>query len=212
MKNFKLRMLSTAIAVGFASNVTAETATDTVDVYAGLAPSLELTCTDVHFGVWRVPVRDGGGSTTVTLTAGTFNTGNSTFPTSEAVTGNDTGVALSSNFDEPQVGTCLVSGSAAADGTTGTASLPDLSGAALAPITDVADYVFGTINIPTSSDPDLLPFSLTLSSTSPTINSGETQFAIAGAVTLPANITVGQYGGYKYSDSVVVTFNDGVGD
>ncbi|MGL5604713.1 MAG: hypothetical protein ACRDDP_05430 [Plesiomonas sp.] len=51
------------------SVVMANVGESTLNVYAGLAPTLELSCTDLHFGIWRVETGLRGGATTVTVAA-----------------------------------------------------------------------------------------------------------------------------------------------
>lgn len=107
----KLTAIATVVAAGFATNVAAETATDTVEVYAGLAPVLEMTCSDVNFGVWRVPTGDRSGTTTVTLDASSVATA--------TVTGGstaDTAVSLSGDYAIAAAGTCNVTGSTVTSG------------------------------------------------------------------------------------------------
>ena len=58
-----LAMLATAGS----SSVFAATTTANIDATAGLQPVLSVTCTPVKFGVWRIPTRSSGGTTTITL-------------------------------------------------------------------------------------------------------------------------------------------------
>ncbi|MFU8785590.1 hypothetical protein, partial [Aliidiomarina sp.] len=95
----KLTAAAAIVAAGFATNVAAETASDTIEVYAGLAPVLELTCTDVHFGVWRVPTGDRTESNMITLIGTTTVNelaGTATFTSSVSADG--TTVAESNNY------------------------------------------------------------------------------------------------------------------
>lgn len=205
--SMKLKALIVAIAVGYVSNIAAETASDSVNVYAGLMPALELTCSDVHFGVWRVPVRTGGTATTIALTAGVFT--DSSYASLTAVTGNTSGVAQSVIFDEAQVGTCVATGSRTPTSTAGSATFSgDVSAISLSAITNSSEYTFGAINAPTSPDPLSLSYTLGISPVAPLLNAGEATFAITGTLNIPADISVADYGGYKSDASITVTFTD----
>lgn len=210
----KLTAAAAIVAAGFASNAAADTATDTIEVYAGLAPALELTCTDVHFGVWRVPTGDRGGVTTVALTAGAFSSG--AFETTAAATGFADRVALSKNaaFDEPQVGTCVVTGSTAAENAPGSASIIDEDGVqafgSVVAIGTAGDYEFGTIGVPANEEAQM-SYLLELNNRAPVFDAnGRTEFAVEGTLTIPQTITAGDLGGYKSNASHTVAFNDGV--
>ena len=97
----KLSKIAAAVAVlaAFAStNTFAETASDTVDAKAGIQPAMELVCTDVSFGVWRIPARTGaggsatfyiGGVLTIPGTISANNYGGYKTTTSATVTAND---------------------------------------------------------------------------------------------------------------------------
>ncbi|WP_404400531.1 hypothetical protein LG288_11085 [Idiomarina seosinensis] len=210
-KNLKIVALAMCL-VGFSSSTMAETATDTIDVYAGLAPALELSCTDVHFGVWRVPTGDRGSVTTVTLTAGAFSNG--AFATTESASGGGDRVSLSqsSDFNESQVGTCSVTGSTAAENATGSASLLNEDTGqvfgSLVAITSSGDYSFGTIGTPLNTEASMF-YTLELSDRAPTIDAnGEARFAVVGEFTIPQTIDADWYGGYKSNGSETVQFDD----
>lgn len=91
-----------AVASGQNNEQTAQ-----INAVAGVAPILSLVCSDVDFGVWRIPVRNAPQQTKVTL-AHSNNGGPTTIATlSEHVVG----VAQASTFGQAEVGTCTVSGS-----------------------------------------------------------------------------------------------------
>ena len=95
-------LFDSAVASGQNNEQTAQ-----INAIAGVAPILSLVCTDVDFGVWRIPVRNGPRQTKVTLTHSN-NGGSRTFATlSEHIDG----VAQASTFGQPEAGTCTVSGS-----------------------------------------------------------------------------------------------------
>ncbi|WP_404400529.1 hypothetical protein LG288_11080 [Idiomarina seosinensis] len=199
-KNLKIVALAMCL-VGFSSSTMAETATDTIDVYAGLAPALELTCSDVNFGVWRVK-QGNTGFKVVLATDSTFS-----------VTGTGTGdAAKSENFPDPVAGSCTATGSAAADASTGTASITGDIGETLKAVSaGTTNYFDGQqIGVPTGSK--VLNYTLDLSSTSPVITSGTATFTIGGEVDIPADIVAADHGGYVSSAIHTVTFNDNVGN
>jgi len=101
----KLKKLMVGVTVAalpfgiFVGQAAAETATDTIDVYAGLAPVMELSCSDVNFGVWRVPTGTrSGGATTVAL---------ATDSTTSITAGSSTNIALSANYEDPAVSSVM---------------------------------------------------------------------------------------------------------
>ena len=196
-----------AVVVGFSAvsaNAMAETATDTIEVYAGLAPALELTCSDVHFGVWHVPTGNRGGATNITLTR-----------ENDALAGDNAGrMALSENtaFNGPQAGSCNVTGSSATTGNgqailVGESPQQTVSGT-LAAIANVSDYKFGTISIP-SGGAGTMAYTLGVSNRHPPISeTGTASFSIVGVLTIPNNITSDWFGGYKSSAPHLVQFDD----
>lgn len=200
------------VAAGFATNVAAETATDTIDVYAGLAPVLELICTDVKFGVWRIPVRSLNGTTTITLT-------NNAGATEHAVGGNDTGVSLSdAAAAAPALGSCAFTGSVATEGaeTMGVTMATTVTGATMAggsltggTMVSAADneYVAG-LSFPVTAA--ALGFTLSFPQLTAVDANGEGSFKIAGVLTIPETIVPNNYGGYKQDGTITVTINDEV--
>lgn len=176
-----------------AAPVFAATASADMDVTAGLAPVMVMTCTPLKFGVWRVPVRNTGNATVVELSL------TSDTPT---VNGNTTGVALSTTAGWGAArGQCTMSGSAAADATQTAISatnmaqplFPDNNSAypgLAAPLTDV------------SLTYDLIP------ATTSTITNGGTTFYVGGQLNIPETIISANYGAYKTSLAPVITVDD----
>lgn len=197
----KLTAAAAIVAAGFATNVAAETASDTIQVYAGLAPVLEMTCTDVNFGVWRVPTGDRGDKTIVTLNA-------SSVATATVFTGGaaDTAVSLSGKYDNPAAGTCDVTGSAVSN-VNGVATLTDGSGIFIG--TDANTFATGLAE-PTDLPLDsVFKFTLGLSTGTPAINAdGEATFKVIGSMEIPNNLVTNNYGAYKSEGSVTVEFDD----
>jgi len=186
----------------FVGQAAAETASDTVDVYAGLAPVMELSCEDVNFGVWRVPTGDRAAVNTITLT-------NSEGVTTAAVGGIGvlSDISLSGNYDDPQVGLCTVSGSSVADSLTGYAMI------------DSEDSVLGATMVSTNANPFAeglnspsitagMVYDLTLSNATPEIQSGTAFFYVSGVLTIPAAVVADNYGAYRSTASHTVSFND----
>ncbi|HEY7884493.1 MAG TPA: hypothetical protein VIC08_06040 [Cellvibrionaceae bacterium] len=198
----KLTTLATIVAAGFATNAAAETATDTIDVYAGLAPVLEMECTDVNFGVWRVPTGDRSGTTTVTLDAG--STATATVTSGGAA---DTAVSLSTKYNAPAAGTCNVTGSTVTSGNGAASITTGSSGTFLG----TASNPFATgLAAPTALPPgSAFDFTLSLSTATPAINAnGEATFQVIGSMEIPNNLVSDNYGAYKSEGSSTVQFDD----
>ena len=207
----KLTAAAAIVAAGFASNAAAETATDSVEVYAGLAPVLELVCTDVKFGVWRVPVRDEGGTTTITLAEN-----------DDATVGgpNVTGVALSNAAGaEPAAGSCAFTGSGATAGADAmsvsmtttvvgaTAADGSLTGGSMIA---AANNEYAGLDAPDTAA--TLEFTLSFPTATAIDENGAGSFKIAGVLTIPEDIVTDNYGGYKQDGTINVTIDDGFGD
>lgn len=210
----KVTAIATMVAAGFATNVAAETASDNINVYAGLAPVLELMCSDVKFGVWRVPVGSRtGGATTITLTDG--GSGATEF----AIGGSTTGVAVSGAAEAaaPALGSCAFTGSVADAGETamGVSMATTVTGAST---DDVGSLTGGTMVAAGADEyaglaaPETvntgLGFTLSFEPATAISVSGEGSFKIAGILTIPDNIVAGNYGGYKQDGTITVTIND----
>jgi hypothetical protein len=199
-KSFKIGLAIAALGMLATSSSFAETASDTVDAKVGIQPAMELICSDVSFGVWRIPARTGA-ATTITLDR---DTGVVT------ATGNTTRVAQSTSNASwlHSRGECILSGSTAA---TGTAVAITMSGSTAMSF-DAANSSttgFAGLNAPTTS---AVGMQATLNSVS-TVNlatGGTATFFIGGVLTIPGTIAPANYGGYKTSTSATVTANDGV--
>jgi hypothetical protein len=197
----KMKKLIAGVAVAalpfgiFVGQAAAETATDSVDVYAGLAPVMELSCSDVNFGVWRVPTGTrSGGATTVTLTSDS---------TTSITSGSSSNIALSANYEDPAVSSCTVTGSAAADDTVGQVGFTGGTGS-------FATNGGTGFNSETLAAPSTVvsSFSYSLTNTDPvSMSSGATSFKIHGTMSIPDNLVTANYGGYKAA-AVTVTYSD----
>jgi len=186
-----------ALSLLTASSVFAEQASDSVDAKAGLAPALELSCTDVSFGVWRVPVRSSGGTTTITL-----DRANDTV----AASGNTTRVAQSNtdiSWDHSR-GECTLSGSTAADATAATITIASNTDMAF---TAANAATTGYVGLDAATAAASMTASLNVPNTT-TITSGSSTFYVGGVLTIPQAIIADNYGGYKTSSSATITAND----
>lgn len=186
-----------AITLLAATGAQADTASDSVDAKAGLQPALELSCTDVSFGVWRVPIRSAGGATTITLDAS-----NDTV----AASVNTTRVAQSTSHASwtHSRGECTVAGSTAADNTNADVSI---SGATAMPFTATDAAGTGFVGLAAPGTAAALAANLTVPATTK-ITSGASSFYVGGVLTIPQNIVSGNYGGYKTTESATVTVDD----
>lgn len=205
MNSYKLNAhkkvaLAAAIGAMFVSGIAlAETASDTVDANAGLQPVMELTCTDVSFGVWRVPVRTTGGTTVITLDAAA----NTVTPSV-----NTTQVAQSLNGAwAHNRGTCTLSGSSATESTSATVTYTANLAKAF---TGANAAATGFTNL----DAPAVDATLTADITGPvncTIDvNGECSFFLGGVLTIPEAIIADNYGGYRTSGPATVEVEDGV--
>lgn len=172
--------------------------TGSVNVIAGLSPVLRLTCTDVNFGVWRVPAGDRNGVTTVSLTVNGDLQG---AQTTANLGGTQIDVSLATGYQVPTAGYCKLEGS---NGYLGSTALASISGA--------TNMAFTTNN----HDKLKLPLAaagvtanLTLSTTAPVVTDlGEAHFRVVGAMTIPNNLVRANYGGYKAVTPATVSVSD----
>jgi len=178
----------------FVGQAAAETATDTVDVYAGLAPVMELSCTDVNFGVWRVPTDSRSGNTTITLVKE---------GTASVTSGSSTNIALSGNWLAPQAGSCTVSGSGAANGITGQVGISSATGS----FVGNSGSGFEAEAIAEAGTP-VASFTYALTNTTPVaMAAGATSFTLHGTMEIPDGLIAANYGGYQ-SPSITVDYVD----
>lgn len=185
----------------------AETATDTIEVYAGLEAVLKLECSDINFGVWRVPTGNRSNPTTVYLA----ENGDTEAKVSNNVgAAADTAVSLSTIYDTPSASTCTVTGSqVGGEGITGTAAYVDDSGSGqLVPgtFTGAANYLAAA-----STDTGLFGFSYVLSFSQtavPIAADGTATFTISGRMNIPNSVATNNYGAYKSLSTVSIQFDD----
>jgi len=186
-----------AITLLAATGAQADTASDSVDAKAGLQPALELSCTDVSFGVWRVPTRTADGTTIITLGA-SDNTA--------VATGNTARVAQSTSVSSwaHSRGECTVAGSTAANDTNAAVTISDATAMSF---TATAAAGTGFLGLAAPGTAAALAANLTVPATTK-ITSGASSFYVGGVLTIPQNIVSGNYGGYKTTESATVTVDD----
>ena len=198
------------VVVGFSAvsaSAIAETATDTVEVYAGLESVLKLECSDINFGVWRVPTGIRSNSTTVYLAE---NGDTEAKVSNNEGAAADTAVSLSMIYDTPSASTCTVTGSqVGGEAITGTASfLGDSGSGQLVPGT----YT-GATNYPAAAitDAGLFGFTYVLSFSQtavPIAADGTATFTISGRMNIPSPVATNNYGAYKSLNTVSIQFDD----
>lgn len=184
-------VLAAAIAATMIGAPSAASAQDsreaTVQARAGIVPVLNLVCTPVNFGVWRMPIRSTGGTTTVTLTVASGD--QATALTTATATGNVASVALASGYQAPDAARCTVSGATKLNQTIQTS------------IRDNTNLLFGASthdNLMNPGTPASLLANLSLATTGVAIdNNGTGVFRVAGVLTLPQTIAQANYGGYS---------------
>jgi len=190
-------------------NAAAETASDQVDVYSGLAPVMTLSCTDLNFGVYQIARGDRGitGVTTATL-SWTYDSFDDVWAAFISFTnaGQDQ-IALSDkpDYDAPSPAVCTVSGSRATSMTVNVTSAPTgafyFGGAADNPF--AANLGRPTTPTFTMRGVMTVPGTVTLDAT------GSGSFVITGAVQIPNFLTATNYGSYK-GPAITMTVNDGL--
>ncbi|MEL4204261.1 hypothetical protein P0W48_13005 [Plesiomonas shigelloides] len=194
----KLHLCSLMMAISSAllsGQASAQTSSDTVDAYAGIAPTLELTCSDVNFGVWRMGTGARGGATIVTLPS------NGTSATS---TGGTAALSNANSHQAPVRSTCQLKGSGAPNGTAATVTLKDNTSMTF---TGTSSNNFA-VTLPAPGTAAALTANLTAFTLAPVISGGATQVYIGGELTIPDNIVEANYGSYKTSAPLTVTLED----
>ena len=171
--------------------------TASVNARAGLAPLTSVTCDDVNFGVWRVPVRSTGGTSIVTLTV-SANTAAGV--TTAAVTGNTSNVAVAGGYIVPTAATCVVSGATNISTTLPTAISNNIG-------LSFGSSTHESLRVP----PTLATLSanLSLAGTGVAVDAtGAGAFRVVGELTIPQAILAANYGGYRTSTAATVSVTD----
>ena len=155
---------------------------------------MTLTCADVNFGVWTVPTGDRGGVTTITMTVNSPDSPTA-LPT-VTVGGASTNVA---QIGADDAGRCKVEGA-------WNALTASIAANVAKPFTTSNHVVAnGVVKLPTVGASGVVA-DLTLSTLTPSVNAAsEAYFYVIGTLTIPNNLVVGNYGGYRSSTPAVVT-------
>lgn len=194
----KLHVCTLMMAISgalLAGNASAQQSSDTVDAYAGIAPTLELTCTDVNFGVWRMGTGTRGGATVITLPSD---------GTVAVRSGGTAALSTSNSHQAPVRSTCQLKGSGAPDTTVATVTLSN----------NLAMAFSGTssnnfaVTLPAPTTDAVLTANLTASTLAPVISGGATQIYLGGVLTIPDNIVAANYGSYKTVTPLTVSLED----
>lgn len=202
----KISKISTAVAMGTLALVSmqaqaSDAGSANVNAIAGLAPVVIVSCTDVNFGVWRIPNRTSGGATTVTLTVPSNTAAAATTATAS---GNTTRVSLASGYVAPTAATCSVSG-------------------IMNQLTTVQTSIASNTGLGfTSSNHESLDTPITLAALSANLTlagtgvyidgNGDGTFRVTGVLTIPTAINANHYGGYKTNgiNAARVTVTDAI--
>ena len=213
-----LKSLITATALIFACfvpNVAADTATDTVNVNASLMPAFRLLCSDVHFGLWLLPVRSGSEMTSIELQEADVGFGPTI--TTANIGGNRRNVAQSAAA-APRYGSCFFEGSDAAASTnmnifiaTTGGGRTDRRGALTGGImVAAADGEYAGLNAPEVDFGSDMRFVLTFPVTTPIDANGAGSFKIMGLLYIPGTIIRENGGAYKADGVITITVDDGI--
>lgn len=208
----RITLTTAFLAAVSVSNAAAEEATADISVYAGLEPVMQLSCTDMNFGVYQIARGNrsiGSNPTRVILTAGiSGSTGLLETFVSFINSGTDQ-IALSdkAQFDGPQPAICQVTGSRAKNTTIAITRDP----VNLTPMgfSGVAANPFATTLLsPITAAAGIVGFFIVPASVT-TNAEGNGEFTITGEVQIPNNLAVGNYGSYKAAP-LTITVTDGL--
>lgn len=186
------------------SSAIAETATDTIEVYAGLAPILTLECSNVNFGAWRVPPGERANLTKINMPTNSSNVTATVGDTSTA----DNDVSLSIKYASPSLGECIATGSSAyRDGLQTRGTVTRSAAGGLLSGTSNNPFAIG-LNAPTGFSLQGFRYVLEFSTLAPLISStGRATFRIGGTLTIPKTLVSDNYGAYQ-SGLITITFDD----
>jgi hypothetical protein len=193
--------LCCAIVVGslaIQAQAQVETSSAILGVSGTSEPAMVIACTDVNFGVWRVPLgRRSGGATVISL---------DTDGNTRIDSGSTANIALAGGRSAPAYSLCTVSGSNAASGSQGEASLIGASGAFAGNISGTSGFESELTAAPVGALTSMT-YSMALSNTVPSIQNGAASFKIHGTITIPDGLALDSYGDYK-SPTVEISFDD----
>lgn len=195
-------LLATGVAVslGLSQTALADTATDELEITAGLTEALTLSCdTALSFGITRLGDLDRGGSNETTITVAAADG-------SISVGGTDTGVTAGSG----QAGECNISGSSAAQNADVMVQIggEDVGNASTTLNGD--NDAFSGLGEPTPAL-SLGVAGFELDPVTPQIDgNGAATFNIGATLTIPGTVIEANLGGY--SNEVTISVDDGFGD
>ena len=182
----------------------AETVTDTIQIYAGISPVLEMNCTDLNFGVWLLPVGTRAGPTYIEIAS----SGTATAQLTDAAGVADNAVSLSAKFDAPAAGVCTVTGSQVGGvGVNGTATIT--TGGPVGTL--IPGENASAANYPGAADIGLgsFTYAIALSTTTPAISAeGTAIFMVVGNMMIPAAVLASHYGAYTGTVGHTISFDD----
>jgi hypothetical protein len=163
---------------------------DTVDALAGLAPVLDLACTPVSFGVWRVPTGARAAVNTVTLTMEDTTT---KYTASGSISLGSGATAT------PYAGVCAMTGSNNMSST----------GAALVMTNNTAMAFSGAavLNRVTPTTSAALTATLATPATVSIDADGAATWYVVGELTIPNNLVTANYGGYQSTTAATATYS-----
>lgn len=209
----QLVMLNVLLLIPLCVTVYAETATDEIDVYSGLAPVMMLTCTDLNFGVYQIARGDRGisGDTSATLNWSlVYDRDSSSDVMTAEISFTNAGldsIALSDKpeYDAPAPAVCTVSGSRVINSNIGVSS--SVSGTF--PFAGTGGNPFATTLAIPNSGVTGMEGRMTVPATVALDANGSGTFVITGQVWIPNNLSADNYGSYK-GQAVTITVNDGL--
>jgi hypothetical protein len=174
-----------------------ETGASSVDVTAGIAPMMTLTCTPVNLGVWRTPPRKSGGTTRIMLDID--------YPLIGTKVSQNTAIARASAYADwtPDFGVCTVENSRAVKLTSARVKIINNRLLKVVPVADRHTKV-------KAGRPG---FGIRIDVYAPTlvnIDNGSGSFLIGGGMTIPEKIEATDYGGYLTAVYPMITVDDGI--
>ncbi|WP_018952038.1 hypothetical protein [Thioalkalivibrio sp. AKL12] len=196
-------LLATGIAVGLGLSQTAlaDTAEDQLEITAGLAEALTLSCdAALSFGITRVGELDRTGATTITVDAS---------DSSITVGGDDSNVTAGNG----QAGGCTIAGSNADENDPVTVSIGGTVADLVSGVTVNLDgdaSAFSGLEAPDTALSNLEVSNFTLNDSVSINASGGASFTIGGQLTIPETLIGDNLGGY--ANTVTVLVDDGFGD
>ncbi|MGL5757276.1 hypothetical protein [Plesiomonas sp.] len=178
-----LRSVLHCLCIALPCSALADVRDSSLNAYVGIAPALELSCTDLHFGIWRVETGERGGATTVTVAAAP-----------NARVHREGGRAtLSESGTLPSASVCQLNGINELQ--TADASVTAVGDKGLAFVGMESDLLPRQIHVGKPSA--VLSADLHFSTSKPHIKEGVAIFYVGGTLVIPDNIEKESYGQYN---------------